>query len=319
MNLLEIRDAISCLEKIDNERLRCKNTGHIFVVGSDSPAKGIACCPLSGTYLDTTDFITTQSLVAHVQCLIPYIAVFDFDAVISISRSGFLPGTLIATLLHIPLFSVNIKARKVIDPGQGNRMHTAISVDELAKKRCLVIDDSTAGGTTAQIVHEILQEQGFSRENYIYLVIYGSELAQFNIDLVGFRYPLPHYFEWNYLNAHYMRDAGCAFQGVFVDDYFRILHRNNAYPLNFLFVTSDYQKKVATMLMQQRYILPTEIVVGTDDPGSKVQEIRKRRVLYFVEPDPEHAKYIAENAEVHVICPKLQKILKNGKRTVIYS
>lgn len=306
MKLSDIKKSLSCLERIGENIFECKNSGVKYTVHGNEI---FGCCPLTGIELEATDFISNTTLVKHVEKLFPYVAVFNFDAVIAVGRSGFLPGTLLATQMHIPLFSLNIKSQQLIDPGNGNRIECHFELDELTKKRCLVIDDSVAGGRTAQQVHSVLQKFGLPRDNYVYLAVYGSEFAFFNIDFFGIRYPLPHFFEWNYLNSHYLPFCGCTFEGIFIDHDIHVLKQNRCQKLRFLFLEDPSNEALARTMMKAGWLQNTEIVCRNGDLlTSKISAIQSHHAEYYIEPDPEQAKAIAKETGIWVICPQAEKV-----------
>ena len=306
MKLADIKVALSCLQKIDEKTYLCRKTGTKYEIHENEI---FSCCPLTGIELEATDFISNTTLVKHIEKLFPFVAVFNADAVIAVGRSGFLPATLLATQMHVPMFSLNIKTNQIIDPGNGNRIESHFGLEELPRKRCLIVDDSVAGGRTAKQVHSILRKYGFTRDNYLYMAVYGSEFSFFSIDFYGIRYPLPHFFEWNYLNAHYLPFCGCTFEGIFIDSDVRVIKQNRCQRLKFLFLEDPANESLARTMMKAGWLQNTEIVRRTGDSvTSKITAIQIHKANYFIEPDPEQAKVLAREAGIWVICPTAEKV-----------
>jgi uncharacterized HAD superfamily protein len=135
----------------------------------------------------------------------------EIDAVAGSARSGLIPATIIATALHLQLFSIG--AQGVVFPGQGNR---------LSKKwplpRCVLVVEDTASSGNAITEAAAKAAKNWPNAKIIKAAIYASSRGAKACDLVGKIYERPHFLEWNFPNAWIYANMAYDFDGIFCED-----------------------------------------------------------------------------------------------------
>lgn len=314
MSLLDTLISISCLERQSDDVYLCKETRHIYHGYKRPPA----CCPLIGQYLPSRKFVTLEDLVTHTEEILPYLLPFGFQAVLGVSRSGLIPATILANRLHLPLLIIRPQDNQILDAGHGRRLISdTISASELRKMRCLIIDDSTAGGSSAAMVREVLKKHQIRPENYIFLAIYGSEFAVSAVDAIGCRYELPHYFSWNYLNSQYMQHSCLVAEGILLDEHNRLVDYPRDHIVPKLLVTKPESQEIISLLLETERMRTNKLEIAPFDLtpdellGWKLEQAKTAQAIYYVDADPVAAIVVSEQTPLTVICPTLRQILVN--------
>jgi len=150
--------------------------------------------------------ITISDLTRMTIELIPRIV--NPKAIIGIPRSGLIPASIISTLTHSPLYTIDQKTLSIQSVGSGTRFN------ELDGEIIYLVDDSSYSGRTIAKTKEAVKEK-FSCEIKT-VTIFSSEISFDKIDIYHSCYD-KHYFDWNIYNTH----AKCAFDldGVLCRDF----------------------------------------------------------------------------------------------------
>lgn len=187
------------MEKSRLEWLKClKNDYYRASLDRDS------ACSLK----NLTKMITLNDLVRMTIDLMPRI--IKPKAIVAIPRSGVIPASIISTLTHSPLYTVNQKTLDICFVGSGSRFDEKGSSGEFV----YLVDDSSYSGGTIKTVKEAVIKK-FSAEIKTVTPI-SSEIYFDKIDIYHSCYD-NHFFEWNIYNTH----AKCAFDldGVLCRDF----------------------------------------------------------------------------------------------------
>lgn len=163
--------------------------------------------------LDEWDYITTDRLIADTHRLAARLP-HSIDLVVAVARSGLLPGSLIATELHLPLMTVS-RFGGLVDPGHGGRM---AGHERGRHRHVLLIDDTAASGTEMRANLPTVRAAHPDAE-ITRAVVYGHPNALGAIDLCSAVYPGLHFLSWNWASAGH--GAACAFDhdGILCRDF----------------------------------------------------------------------------------------------------
>lgn len=157
-------------------------------------------------------FISTQQLVADTLTLVGRLP-SDLSAIAGIPRSGMLPASILATLLHLPLFSL-CRQRGLIPIGHGKRLHEA----QHSAGPLLVIDDSVNSGKAMWQARQTLLSAALQVAP-LFAAVYCRPESIGCLDYYARLAPLPHLFEWNLCNCLQAKGIAFDFDGVLCDDF----------------------------------------------------------------------------------------------------
>lgn len=139
------------------------------------------------------------------------------DLIVGIPRSGMLPATIISLYFNRPLTDIDSFVR-------GQLFSTGITkkgekwIDNIEDvKTVLVVEDSSDSGNSINKAKKKL-ENLTARFNIKYLVIYGTENSQRNVDFCLEICNPPRMFEWNYMHSMGMNEACVDIDGVLCPD-----------------------------------------------------------------------------------------------------
>jgi uncharacterized HAD superfamily protein len=136
----------------------------------------------------------------------------DVDLIVSVPRSGMMPGILIANALNLPHLTLDdfLAGREA---HQGRRMGNGRS----APQKALVLDDSVATGAENVRIRALLSQAKLDCR-YMLGAIYVAPRKQ---DLVDVHFEIveePRMFEWNMANHYLLRDSCVDIDGVLCRD-----------------------------------------------------------------------------------------------------
>jgi len=161
-------------------------------------------------------FIKTEELIRNASALVQLLPP-DVSIVVGVARSGVLPASLVAMLLHRPLYILDPKRRQIYNPGAGWRLET--STNPLPKKGSLVvIDDTTMTGNSVRAAREALTPYRKSGYTVIHASIYCNPAAGSKPDLFVTELPWPHLLEWNLFNSVLLPSIVTDMDGVLCQD-----------------------------------------------------------------------------------------------------
>jgi uncharacterized HAD superfamily protein/hypoxanthine phosphoribosyltransferase len=128
----------------------------------------------------------------------------DVDVVVSVPRSGLLPGVLVANHLNLPHLTIAdfVEGRAA----QGGRRVSSTS--SVPFQKALVLDDSVATGAENKRIRELLV--GLPKECTVLLgAVYVAPGKEATVDLYFEVLEEPRMFEWNMMN-HYLLPSACV-------------------------------------------------------------------------------------------------------------
>ncbi len=143
--------------------------------------------------LKESKFITTTDLVQDTLNLIKYIK--NPSMIIGIARSGLIPASILATVLHTPLWSIDQKTGELFNLSGGARFDPLSIVSDGI---IYIVDDSSWTGVALKNTRKYVQEL-FPNKEIKTVCIYKSSITQ-EVDICELA-PQHHFFEWNINNA----------------------------------------------------------------------------------------------------------------------
>jgi hypothetical protein len=126
----------------------------------------------------------------------------DIDAIVAIPRSGMIPASIIACMLHLPLMT--IVDNQIVPCGHGHRLCDPNPQGQ----RLAFVDDTLAGGSA----YRHLVDTGLLKHPDLFAVVYSSVPEG---DHIFVRHvPFPHLLEWNLFNSCYLPSIATDMDGV---------------------------------------------------------------------------------------------------------
>lgn len=294
--------------------------------------------------LSEWEYVTTARLVADTARLAMHLPA-DVDAVVGVARSGLLPASLVAALLHLPEYAVSRWAG-VVDVGHGSRLaagdpaHLTGPRPPAEPTHVLVIDDTAARGRQMPHARRLVRER-FPGARVTTAVVYAHPLGRRAVDRCAAVLPGDHYLEWNWINSPHLRAVAVGLGGVLCEpcrpgddddgpryaQHVRDARRLHA-PQNFavpVIVTGRHERyRPETEGWLRRHGAKWERLVMRDFPRPpadrfaaevarfKAAAARRHGVRLFAESCPVQAEAIAREAGVPVICPAAEKVFPPG-------
>ena len=278
-------------------------------------------------------FILTEDLVRYAIKLAGVVAKEGFDAVIGAARSGLLAATPIATLLHLPLFSISPVSGELLALGSGFRLGDA---GNSVPKRSLFVDDTISNGGTIKHIYRILKEHNivpaasaaiFASPHVVNLVTYTAAL-----------YRQPHYLEWCFVNTFWAQKMAYDFDGILCEDptvydtdpaykefilHAKALYLPKMFPINIISARCEYTRPGSKRWLKKHNIKADNLILWSGDSEARwikketVAEWKAAQILkykdawdthIFAESDPYQAEIISNIAKIAVLCPAARKV-----------
>jgi hypothetical protein len=154
-------------------------------------------------------FITSTRLIADTLSLLLPLLPPDITTIVGASRSGLIPASLLASHLHLPMYSFS-ESKGVTELGGGYRM---LGYSERKRGKVLFVDDTSATGRQTSLALPVLKEFFKGREVLTSVVYATSKGAEYQ-NYIGAYYEGLHYLEWNWNNAGHGAKCGYDFDGI---------------------------------------------------------------------------------------------------------
>ncbi len=252
----------------------------------------------------------------------------DISCVCGIPRSGMIPASILAAMLHVPLAQLTPNGVEML--GNGNRGFAQ------SGGRTLIIDDSVYSGYAISRAKDLL---GNSR-NYVYAAVYVKPPNQPKVDFHACTLDaISHLFEWNFFNNPWILQGGVAFDfdGILcfdptipdADDG----AEEQAYRQWLLNAQPRWLVRAAPITLiatarLERYRPETETWLARhgirferlemceqkhfarrgDVAAAKAWHFKESRAAFFVESCPKQAARIHELSGKQVICPDISRV-----------
>ena len=274
-------------------------------------------------------FIPTTQLVADALRLVGRLPP-DLSAVVGVARSGMLPGSALATALHLPLYALDQERGLVRDIGHGWRMRQ----NQRRNGPVLVIDDTTGSGRSLRMTQEALNRCGgaFRRSQVITASVYCNPESALKPDLWVEDLHLPHILEWNMFNSIVTSVAAFDLDGIICHDETTggepgtPLYLPRREPVHIITGRPERDRKATLAWLAKWGVRVASLTMGRWDecPGwERIAEYKAEAVRRFaataherpfgppmyVESCPRQAKRIADRAGVLTACPATAELL----------
>lgn len=162
-------------------------------------------------------FRTIEDLNRIIKSNIYKIQKEQFDLVVAVPRSGFLPASIIALYLNLPLTDFDsLLENKIFSIGKTKTKDNWIKNLDEAKK-ILIVEDSSASGNSLKELNEKLKNSSLASKCKILTIFVTEEtknIPDFYFDIC----PVPRLFEWNYIHHKAVRQACFDIDGVLCED-----------------------------------------------------------------------------------------------------
>lgn len=280
-------------------------------------------------------FITMRALLQDTMEVNARIGDDAFDAIIAVARSGLIPGSILATARHLPLWAIAPNESAPIYVGSGYRLGAARRTSP--GPRCLIVDDTAASGGTMNAITARLQRTIDLRRSCT-VAIYSTSHAVRQADIIGSIYEPPHYLEWNFANGALSSRMAFDCDGVICRDpecydtdpeYDRFLR--DAAPLYLplrdppviISARCEWTRAQTVEWLMRHGVRPRRLILWSDDPAARwrtpetvaVWKADQLRTLweadglrFYVESDARQAAIIAERARLPVLCPSAETV-----------
>ena len=247
--------------------------------------------------------IYTSELIANAVRLCEQIPVY-VDGICGIPRSGMLPASVIATHLHLPLFSFN--GGYVRSVGKGTRLKNTTA------SNILFVDDTTMMGNTLKRLEGLV---GMTASVYV------NPHSPRKPDIYAEELEPPHLLEWNLFNSGYLTNMAFDFDGVLCHDQPpedwgtvtarpRYLPRKE--PITIITGRLERDRLVSEAWLKDHKVKYNQLIMfdGTEAERSRPQAVSKYKAEafeatgkdWFVESCQQQAQEIAEFTGAWVIC-----------------
>ena len=156
-------------------------------------------------------FLTVNDLIEDCKNhLIPKLGELELKGIAGVPRSGYLPASMCALWLNIPLYSFNSSGDFCPLSGRSQFGGQRMKDFEQKKGKILVLDDTVYGGKSLAEIKKILK----NHKQVLYGSLYVHPKSLHAVDVYGKELPPPHLLEWNFFNSAYIQHAALDFDGI---------------------------------------------------------------------------------------------------------
>ena len=276
-------------------------------------------------------FITTAQLASdsvRLSTILPP----SVDAIVGVSRSGLLPASIVATHLHLPIYSVS-PSKGLLHLGTGLRIEG--NDPDRRPEHVVVIDDTVSRGGAMRRVLPIV-ERAFAAATIATACVYvhpmGVRIPDYHVEVL----PGAHYLEWNWANAIHAEYCGFDFDGILCRDclpaenddgpryreFLRtatplFLPRRASIPLIVTARHEHYREETREWLARHRItcdrlvmrrfaVQPRDWIAAISE--FKADAYREAGLQLFAESEPEQAARIHALTGMPVLCPAAGRV-----------
>lgn len=154
-------------------------------------------------------WVTTVELMRDTLRLVPELTVYS--SIIGVARSGLTPATLLAQMLHMPLYILRQSIGDVVHAGHGWRLHGR----GIELENSLLVDDTIGSGASMSSSLQILHAHNIKPKT---CVIYQHPAGSIKADHFAAYLNNPHILEWNVANSPYSSRIVWDMDGVICED-----------------------------------------------------------------------------------------------------
>lgn len=335
----ETRACPTCAGTVQLKLFECKKH---MVCTPDKPVDGVACCRSCPDHTERRtprsvlppfphkfNWVSTAQLVQDAIALagaLPH----DCSGIVGVPRSGLIPAAVIATHLHLPLYS--FEGVKLVKTYVGGSRGAGVRppAGPLA-----VVDDTTFSGRAIRKVRELMK----GREA-VFAVVYTNPLrpdSMTAVDHYAKCLPAPHLLEWNWHNngpmagkwadvPAYGRGIAIDLDGIVVHDEHSggkqgtpyMVPRMHSCPLIITGRSEAHRKPTEAFLRglgvrwDQLEMRPKDINLTPETAAKhKAAHFGPSKCGIFVESCPDQARMIHQLTKKPVICPRAGTVFQS--------
>lgn len=274
-------------------------------------------------------FVSLEELAADCRSLASQLPP-DLAGIVGVARSGLAPASILAMLLHLPLYALHDDG--IFRTGNGWRIHDR---PETAGP-LLVVDDTRMTGRSLKVAQRVVGQHLAGRA-VLYAVVYCNPKGGPPAGLLHARMlPSPHFLEWNLFNSIHLPQLATDFDGILCHDcpaghdddgpkYARFLQQVRPLylvrksPLKLILTArcAKYRPQTEAWLARWgvRYErlemwpgMPAERWQNHAAARWKAELFAASKLAYMVESDAGQAELIARQSGKLVICPAARKV-----------
>jgi hypothetical protein len=227
----------------------------------------------------------------------------DVDAIVAVPRSGMIPASIIACMLHLPLLT--IVDGKVVTCGSGHRLCDP----NQSGQRMAFIDDTLAGGSA----YRKLVDTGNLTYPHLFAVVYSS--VDNGDHLFVKHVPFPHLLEWNLFNSCYLPSVATDMDGVLCHNPphgSTPLYLPRKQPIKAVITARQATLRVETLKWLERQSIQYERLYMWPSKSHaedqlelaawKASMVREAKAEWYIESEPGLADLIRSHG-IRVLCP----------------
>lgn len=170
------------------------------------------------------EFIKTDELIRLCyDNLVPQVANHKFKGIIGIPRSGMMLASAMATLLHVPLYSIEKNGMRLLSGwsewGGGRMRYYEKSLRSGEEETFLVVDDWVWTGRETRRAKTILNKY-HPEKRFIFSTVYIAEDRTDSVDFYSkevSRKNFP-YCEWHFMSSFFIKDTILDIDGLLCED-----------------------------------------------------------------------------------------------------
>ena len=279
------------------------------------------------------EFLTLNDLIEDCKNhLLPKLGELKLKGIAGVPRSGYLPASICALWLNIPLYSFSDLGEFHLLSGRSQFGGQRMKDYKQGEGKMLVLDDTVYGGKSINEVKEILK----NHKQVLYGSLYVNPRSLHVVDVYGKELPPPHFLEWNFFNSAYIQSAVLDFDGILSPNVPYEICKNEADYIDYITnveplyhrIPRTYTCKGIITARLEKYrditeawlekhkikygflrMFPTEKEEIRNSnhifeaAGFKSKEFTNSNAAYFVESEPAEAKLIRKQCYRLVICP----------------
>lgn len=224
----------------------------------------------------------------------------DVSVIVGIPRSGMIGASYLATMLHLPLATLDGDEVKMVGGGSRTQhMQADMTMP-------LFFDDTVMSGHVIKQVRD-------SFPKAIFASAFANPLCGLQPDILGMPLAAPHLLEWNFMNSMFINNAGFDLDGVIVRNFTGeplLLPRKQAVGAIITARPESERETTVELLADlgvsyKRLIMwQGEAMPGVDEVAEyKAKHVKEYGMDWYVESEPPLAELIAEKCDAWVICP----------------
>ena len=255
----------------------------------------------SDTFVRITDLVRDATLLLD--------SLSDCDAIVGVARSGIIPASVIACLLHVPLYVGS--GSQIVWAGTGTR---SARLGDRPPGKVAIVDDTSVSARSI-LKTAIRARRTWPSAKIVTAAVYSHAPI---VDFSARHYPLPHWLEWHVLNSPIMSHAAVDIDGVLCD-YGVLLQRPRYRPARLILsARGEAAREDTERWLCERGITYRELVLSPRFLDGKYAAewkaetlqrfVRSNEINIMIESETDQAKIIHDRIGIIVIAYRDAKV-----------